>query len=398
MQGLFRQRMPQNAAWLLQGVAVDRTQRLGRGSYGTVHVATWQGTHVAAKQLHEIFFEEDDAEEGQMQLVSDFATECARHCELQHPNIAQFFGVYFATDNLRASPLMICELMEETLHERIRRRPRLSVESAIDIAVQISLALRYLHVRTEPIGHRDLSSNNVMRSRSGEYKIVDLGLAKVFSAVANARHTMKPGTLPYMPGEVLWDPPVYNEKLDVFCLGVILLESLLGRGPNPMHEFTEERVIDGEVVRVLIPETRRRQAELDELNEHAACHMRQLIEDIFRKQEERPDITTVHDALVQLPTRQNSGLVRRAATLPLGASADADPRPHHAQQVQARVQREQPRPTPRRTRSHPGAAATAAASAASQPQLPLSQVSSQVDTERATEKSAQTHIAGTCMH
>ena len=298
---MLRRLFPPDADWIVSDVVVLRGSLLGSGACGEVFRATWKGSVVAAKKLHDIFFRPNIVPEEQCRrMVMEFVVECSLQAQLRHPNIVPLFGVFLppAGSDDEQAPVMITELMAETLRGRVLRVPRLTVRDVVDAALQIVSALRFLHERPKPIAHRDLSANNVMLSFGGKCKIGDVGLAKVFTTARPLATTMKPGAEPYMPGEVLLPGARYNEKLDNFSLGVIILEMAVAHEPRPSAEFSEEEEVDGRVLHALIPETRRRRADLEELGRQHV--LRPLVERLFKPQTRRPVISEVFRFLEEL--------------------------------------------------------------------------------------------------
>ena len=295
---MLRRLFPPDADWIVSDVVVLRGSLLGSGAFGEVFRATWKGSVVAAKKLHDIFFRPNVVPEEQCRrMVMEFVVECSLQAQLRHPNIVPLFGVFLppAGSDGEQAPVMITELMAETLRGRVLRVPRLTVRDVVDAALQIVSALRFLHERPKPIAHRDLSANNVMLSFGGKCKIGDVGLAKVFTTARPLATTMKPGAEPYMPGEVLLPGARYNEKLDNFSLGVLILEMAVAHEPRPSVEFSEEEEVNGRVLHALIPETRRRQADLEELGRQHV--LRPLVELLFEPQTRRPVISEVYQSL-----------------------------------------------------------------------------------------------------
>ena len=295
---------PRDADWMVTDVVLRRDRRLGSGAFGEVFEATWKGSLVAAKKLHDIFFQTNVVPEEQCRrMIMEFVAECALQAMLRHPNIVPVFGVFLPPGGRdgEQAPVMISELMAETLRGRVLRAPRLTIRDIVDAAMQIASALQFLHERPEPIAHRDLSANNVMLSFGGRCKIGDVGLAKVFTATRRLTTTVKPGAEPYMPGEVLQAAARYNEKLDNFSLGVLVLEMATGHEPRPFARFAEEAGEEegsGRVLHALIPETRRRRDDLEELGRQHI--LRPLIERLFQPQTSRPVIRAVRDSLEEL--------------------------------------------------------------------------------------------------
>jgi serine/threonine protein kinase len=120
----------------------------------------------------------------------------------------------------------------ETLRQRIDRGP-LTFPEVARIGGQIAAGLAAAH--RMGIVHRDLKPANVVLTRDGQVKIVDFGLAKIFSGTqATATHVTEAGTtvgtVAYMSPEQATGVEV-DARADVWALGVTLYEMLTGRLP-----------------------------------------------------------------------------------------------------------------------------------------------------------------------
>ena len=83
-----------------------------------------------------------------------------------------------------------------------------------------------------------------------------------------------------------------------FRWGVLILEMAVAHEPRPSVEFSEEEEVNGRVLHALIPETRRRQADLEELGHQHV--LRPLVERLFEHQTNRPVISEVCQSLEEL--------------------------------------------------------------------------------------------------
>jgi aurora kinase len=89
----------------------------------------------------------------------------------------------------------------------------------------MSLALAYLH--RKHVIHRDIKPENILVSVSGEIKISDFGWSV---HAPSQRRTTLCGTLDYLPPEMV-EGRDHNEKVDLWSLGVLAYEFLVGNPP-----------------------------------------------------------------------------------------------------------------------------------------------------------------------
>ena len=127
------------------------------------------------------------------------------------------------------------EYLPFNLTSCIEKYEILPTEISYSILYDVALGLCYLHSQIPPIIHRDLSSNNVMLASNMKAKISDLGVAKILnlSPLQLSRMTHTPGTPAYMPPEVMTAHPVYNESVDEFSYGVLMVHVFSGSWPEP---------------------------------------------------------------------------------------------------------------------------------------------------------------------
>jgi len=139
-------------------------------------------------------------------------------------------------DRERGLCFLVMELLDGTcLADHLAERGALPVRTALDIAAQAALALEHAHERG--IVHRDLKPANLfLASGAGgepRVKILDFGAAKIVGGgplTAVTRCGEMVGTPMYMPPEQAQALPI-DGRADVYALGVVLYEMLVGRPP-----------------------------------------------------------------------------------------------------------------------------------------------------------------------
>ena len=237
---------------------------LGVGSYGAVYRAKCDQLVCAAKVLHPILFQTRDP--AAHRIVERFQREIDFLSGLRHPNVIQYLGS--CADPESRLPVLFMELMDESLTSFLERPadpPPLPLHVQMDIGHDVAQALSHLH-RHEVL-HRDLSSNNVLLISSRRAKVTDFGMAKLLGSDPRLTPTYCPGTNGYMSPEALADPPAYTSKLDIFSCGVLFVQLITRKWPNPgprtrTIQISDPRIPSGQLLMV-VPELERRKEHLD---------------------------------------------------------------------------------------------------------------------------------------
>ena len=217
---------------LISNLVFTDTQ-LGRGADATVYEVEWNGTLCAAKRLHEILLE-DQSSGGVAKLISNFEAECVTWSKLRHPGVVQFLGVYLERSS--RLPVLVMEKMDTSLrtHLEDHSKEEFPLHQKVFVLRQVTQALAYLHNQNPPLVHHDLSPNNVLLNVvSFVTKVSDFGMSRAINPSALSRKSSIKGTQAFMPPEALHDPPRYNESLDVFSFGNIIISTLTHEWPNP---------------------------------------------------------------------------------------------------------------------------------------------------------------------
>ncbi len=204
-------------------------EKLGAGGQGTVYKAT--DTKLGRTVVIKVLPPELTAREANLKR---FEREARLASSLDHPNICTIFdldeveGVHFIT---------MQHIEGRNVRQLVGGHP-LELKSALLIAIQVADALAAAHARG--IIHRDIKSHNVMVSPTGQVKILDFGLAKLFDdseAAAGGIHRTELtevgvpyGTATYAAPEQARGERV-DKRADIFSAGVLLYEMLTGTWP-----------------------------------------------------------------------------------------------------------------------------------------------------------------------
>ena len=203
---------------------------IGVGGMGEVYRArdTKLGRDVAVKVLPEAFVHDPDR-------MARFEREAQVLASLNHPNIAQIYGV--------EERALVMELVEGQM-----LKGPLPLETALDYAGQIADALEAAHEKG--IVHRDLKPGNVLVTPGGVVKVLDFGLAKAAEepsgntqnsptlTISPTRAGLILGTAPYMAPEQARGKAV-DRRADIWAFGCVVYEMLTGQ-----QAFTGETTTD----------------------------------------------------------------------------------------------------------------------------------------------------------
>ncbi|MDH5804246.1 MAG: serine/threonine protein kinase [Gemmatimonadota bacterium] len=209
----------------------DVERVVGSGGMATVFLATEKdsGRQVALKVLSRKVASRIGRER--------FLREIQVGSSLDHPHIV---SIYKGGEVGNTLYLSMPWLSGPSLGQRLEREGRLEVAEAIEISVQIADALQFAHDRG--IVHRDIKPENIMFSESGA-QVMDFGVALAVKASLDERLTLPGqvlGTPTYMSPEQAMARFRLDEKTDIYSLGCVCFEMLVGRPP---FEPTKEDAI-----------------------------------------------------------------------------------------------------------------------------------------------------------
>jgi serine/threonine-protein kinase len=187
-----------------------------------------------------------------------FLREIQVTASLQHPHILPLY------DSGEASGVLyyVMPYIEgETLRELLDREQQLGLREAVKITAEVAEALAHAH--SYGIVHRDIKPENILLS-GGHPIVADFGIARAVSEAGGEKLTqtgMAVGTPAYMSPEQASGDPHTDARTDIYSLGCVLYETLVGQppfvGPTPqavMARHSMDHVPLPHVVRQSIPE------------------------------------------------------------------------------------------------------------------------------------------------
>ncbi|KAJ6653045.1 hypothetical protein lerEdw1_010131 [Lerista edwardsae] len=204
---------------------------LGKGKFGNVYLAREKESKfiVALKVLFKSQMEKEGVEH-------QLRREIEIQCHLSHPNILRLYN-YFHD---RTRIYLILEYAPRgELYKELQKCQRFDEKRTATYMEELADALLYCH--SKKVIHRDIKPENLLMGLNGELKIADFGWS--VHAPSLRRKTMC-GTLDYLPPEMI-EGKAHDEKVDLWCIGILCYEFLVGRPPfeSASHTETYRRII-----------------------------------------------------------------------------------------------------------------------------------------------------------
>ncbi len=179
------------------------------------------------------------------EYVERFFNEAKAAANLHHPGLVDVFDFGHHVDG-RA--FIVMEYLQgESLAERLEHDPRLPVPIACSIIRSVATALEVAH--QQGIVHRDMKPGNIFLVPDSEAaigvrtKVLDFGIAKLVREReprgVNTQSGAVIGTPRYMSPEQCKNAKSVDGRSDVYSLGCILYEMLLGVAPFDYDNWAE---------------------------------------------------------------------------------------------------------------------------------------------------------------
>jgi eukaryotic-like serine/threonine-protein kinase len=205
-------------------------EQIGKGGMGTV----WRAEHVELGSLCAIKLIDDDLAQSVI-VRTRFRREAKAAAALNSDHVVKTFD--YGVDG--GTPYIVMELLTgESLDQRLKRVGRLSPQELLNVLIQVALALDRAHERG--LVHRDLKPGNLFigKDDTGKdcVKLLDFGIAKSLRndddlAVGPTRTGALVGSPAYMSPEQLRNVGGIDQTSDIWSLGIVAYEALVGQRP-----------------------------------------------------------------------------------------------------------------------------------------------------------------------
>ena len=236
---------------------------IGRGGMANVYLTATRGALGGFQKLVVIkLLRADLAEEQEFRQM--FLAEARLAARLNHPHVVQTYDV--GEDDGRYYLAM--EYVDGQTLETARRSPDAArlfpPRLQLQVLAHVLSGLHYAHELKDYDGkplnvvHRDVTPSNILLGYDGRVKLVDFGVAKALDSGTQTRAGVVKGKTGYMAPEAFTDSGHVDRRADIYSVGVLLWEMLVGRRMWKHLGSTDrlQRAIEGEIepLRQLVPE------------------------------------------------------------------------------------------------------------------------------------------------
>jgi eukaryotic-like serine/threonine-protein kinase len=159
------------------------------------------------------------------EISARFLKEAEIIAMTNHPNIIKLYG----QGEWEKGLYIAMEFIQGISLRQFIQNHALSQKRALEIILQIAYALCHLHAHG--VIHRDLKPENILITETGDVKVIDFGIAQLQTQLSSEKQRGKRmmGTPVYMSPEQKEDPSHVTFASDIFSLGILAYELILGR-------------------------------------------------------------------------------------------------------------------------------------------------------------------------
>eukprot|EP00756_Hemistasia_phaeocysticola_P065814 Hpha_TRINITY_DN8802_c0_g1::TRINITY_DN8802_c0_g1_i1::g.141355::m.141355 len=208
-------------------------QLLGRGAFGTVHLAQNAGTGELMAVKTVVF---NPADTKVWKRLQQLQSEIGLMKRLSHPAVVAYVGTERDGNEVH---IFMEYVPGGSVADNLNQFGAFSTETSASYTRSMLSGLEYLHTQDPPVIHRDIKGANVLITRSGVAKLADLGSA----ALDEGGDLGMQGTPLWMPPEVITNSPISTTS-DVWSLGCTVVEMVTGKAPFMHVAPTQMQVLN----------------------------------------------------------------------------------------------------------------------------------------------------------
>jgi len=211
----------------------ELVRQIAEGGMGVVYEAHQHGAGQFRKTVAVKLIREEYSAIPEFQ--KNFIGEARLVADLIHTNIVQTYHL----GQIGGQYFMVMEYVGgQNVEQFIEKHRRLGRQVPVDLAAfivsRVARGLTYAHQKRDRDGHhlnivhRDIGPKNVLMGYEGDVKLTDFGIAKAFNLMYNEEGKVIAGKDEYLSPEQA-SYAVTDARADLFPLGIVLTEMLLGR-------------------------------------------------------------------------------------------------------------------------------------------------------------------------
>ncbi len=250
---------------ILNELHYELVRKISEGGMGIVYEALQYGVGNFRKVVAIKLIREEYSSIPEFQ--KNFIGEARLVADLIHTNIVQTYHLGL----VGGQHYMVMEFvngvnLEQFLERHIQLARPVPIDFAVFIASRVARGLTYAHQKTDRQGHplhivhRDVNPKNVMLAYEGDVKLTDFGIAKALNLMYNEEGKVIPGKDEYCSPEQA-SYAITDARADLFSLGIVLAETLLGRNIFRADDRLQSR---RNVLSMAIPRFGALRAEIDD--------------------------------------------------------------------------------------------------------------------------------------
>eukprot|EP01083_Nonionella_stella_P057306 150489_1 len=222
-------------------------KQIGKGQFGAVFTATWEGNIVVVKHLNNVEINENDSDKTRKRKETrskEMIAEIVLASSMpMHQNVVEIFG-YIQSPFGVVMSYLAGDSVQKYVY-RVYKKENESIPSIVEILIMLRKAaggLRFLH--DYGLCHRDIACRNILLGAihnnriesSTEVRISDFGMTRELTETNNDDFTQKTqstfGPLKWMAPESI-KAREYSKKSDVYMFGITMWEMFYGMEPYP---------------------------------------------------------------------------------------------------------------------------------------------------------------------
>ncbi|MCH9032077.1 MAG: serine/threonine protein kinase, partial [candidate division Zixibacteria bacterium] len=176
-------------------------------------------------------------------IVRRFDRESKTVARLNHPNIVQVIDRGFAQGRY----YFVMEYIEGASFKEVMASKEVSLLTKLEIVVMVLKGLDYAH--KNGVIHRDIKPANILIDIHGNAKVADFGIAQIVNAPEEEMTAtgIIMGTMAYMSPEQKLSSGKVNSTTDIYAIGVMIYEILVGE--KPLGDFKMPSELNGKIPR-----------------------------------------------------------------------------------------------------------------------------------------------------